>query len=155
MNKKGDVPSVIIIVVALALVISALFVFLSFNGSLRVNSEKTDQIMRTIDLGEGYVKSKAKFFAEESIKRNGNIREDFIAISKASEINVVEFGNFFARVRNGEFKFEKNNGKYVLEIKDLFVEEEFDYNRVTRHFDICMEFDEKGNFLENCDIRNK
>jgi hypothetical protein len=76
-------------------------------------------------------------------------------ISNKSDIGVIESGNFFAKLREGNFIFEKffvaelmPNPGYHLNMTGLFVQAESGNNKIRQDYDLCMLFDTNGDYME-------
>ena len=148
-SRKGNVPIILLFIVALILVITALLNFLSFSGSFELQSRQIADIMSRVEFGKSYVYSIAEISGKEAILTREDFRGKFKDIVDNRDFRIGETGNFFGIVRNGEFKFEKSNEKYILEIDGLFVQIEKGANKVRRNFHIIMEFDDKGEVLRS------
>mgnify|MGYP001608274611 CR=1 FL=1 len=105
--------------------------------------------MSRVEFGKSYVYSIAEISGKEAILTREDFRGKFKDIVDNRDFRIGETGNFFGIVRNGEFKFEKSNEKYILEIDGLFVQIEKGANKVRRNFHIIMEFDDKGEVLRS------
>jgi len=157
LNKRGDVPSALIFIVAVALCLLSIFVFLTLNSEKANDSEQRNLLMSTINLNEHYVKELLKFSAKEAIISEGEYKDVLLmGIVDRNNPYILEMGNVFGKIRNEEFSFEKiaNRGGggyyYNLTIKGLFVSASAGENKIKRNFDVCMIFDAEGEFKENC-----
>lgn len=144
MNRKGDVPVAMLAVIALGLVIYAGFAFATlYKGFGGVSTDYSDLVSRA-NLNENYILSISKNAAISAIKlkeMNDSkvLKELFIQEVEKSNIPKLEgMGNYFGKVRNGEFLFEIQDGKYYLEINGLFVRSIFKNSEITRNFNITM-----------------
>jgi len=147
-SRKGNVPIILLFIVALILVITALLNFLSFSGSFEIQSQQIADIMSRVEFGKSYVYSIAEISGKESILSGEDFRKKFKEIVDNRDFRIGETGNFFGKIRNGEFKFEKSNEGYILEVDGLFVQIEKGANKIRRNFDLRVEFDEKGAVLK-------
>lgn len=141
-NRKGDVATFMIIPVAFILIVLAFYSFLTYDRQVKNFSKDVSEVIGDINFYEQYVKAEAESIALESVSAR-NI-DKYKEIAKERDLQIESGGNFFGKIRNGEFIFEKKGDKYVLEIKDLFVQSERGANKMKRNFDIYLEF-----FVEN------
>jgi hypothetical protein len=142
MNRKGDAPMLLLVMVTLALMIMMIFIFITFGGDLKSKSLEYSKLSSGLEFNYQYVVSSAKIIVKESVESKAAIAE----IAEKYNYNVVGQGNLFGKMRNGEFKFDQN--KFVAE--GLFVTSENGASSAKRVFDLCLQFDNKGEFLNNC-----
>lgn len=149
MNRKGQLAFLVFFIVAIALVIAVLVSFSNFSSNFGGLSLLNSKMLSNIEFGSEYVVSTAKIIAKETISsNNSNLKEKFIELAEKKELKVYEGGNFFAKIRNGEFNFEKVDEKYVLKIKELFVQARAGNSEMNRPFNLCLVFGKEGNYLE-------
>jgi len=152
MNRKGDVPLIIMVVVTLALIVTLLFVFLTFKDSLNARSSEYSKLSSGLEFNYQYVVSTAKVIVKETYTSDDpavmdlDYKDRVIAIADKYDYNIKGEGNFFGKIRNGDFEFDGDNFK----VSDLFVTSEFKANNAKRVFDLCLEFDAVGNFKNYC-----
>lgn len=158
MNNRGQVAFILLFLTAIFLVVFSLYHFVIYGMNNDFKSGDLSEMSIEADFWKNYVAEESKFLAKESIKSGSGAKEEFIERASKIDSGDVAFdgaGNFFFKIRNGEFKFEKvssDNGaaeRYLLEIDGLFVYTERGANSVKRSFDIKMEFDDKGTFINN------
>jgi len=148
-NRKGQIPTILLFIVALVLSAATLFSFAGFKGDFSEKSQELFETSQALEFREQYIIGLVKFFGEDSIKQGGDIRSNFekFAVENEKLKTYKETGNFYKKIRDDQFTFEKNlsTGFYELEIKDLFLISEVEKNRIKRNFGLKMEFDEQGN----------
>lgn len=147
MDKRGNVPLILIFVIAVTLYLVALFSFASFDSKLEGEFEGNDKLVYQLELNYNFVVNEAEIVGMKTIKSGGNLREEFIKTAKQKEIQNEGFGNFFGKIRNGEFIFEKKDNKYFLKIDGLFVKSELGNSFVRRDFNLEIIFDDDGRVL--------
>jgi len=138
MNRRGDMPTILLFVIALVLVLVTLFAFITFSGDFGGKSKDLGIMMSEISFAHDYVFAKAEFIAEKAIEQGGT-KEKFIEITAAEDekFRYDSIGNFYGKIRNGDFEFqEEEPGNYVLEIKGLFVKSEKEGNSIKRNFNL-------------------
>lgn len=155
MNRKGDVATIMIVVVAFIFIIASLLIFLDFKAKFE-KMQGLDEIMREAEFGEKYIISEAGLIGRETIlDRNeecqgeGDLSYKFKCNGKLRDLDISLAGNFFAKVENYEFSFVKNNdGIYIFNMKGVKMKSERGSNSIIRNFDLEMKFDAMGEVLE-------
>ena len=141
LNKRGDVPTGLIIPVTIILMLLALYSFLTVSWKLENNSRDISQIITEVNFYEEYIRGLADEISLESIESGEQgLKEKYMGGAKERDMQIKEAGSFFGKIRNGEFVFEKVDDKYVLNIKGLFVKSERKANALRREFDIIKSF---------------
>ena len=137
MNRRGDVPTILLFVVAIVLAVSALAAFVSYSGDSGKTSEQINEVMFSAEFYENYVYAKAELIAEEAIEQGGT-KEKYMEIAAREEekFRFEEVGNFYGKIRNGNFTFEKEGEGYNLEIDGVFIAAKSGGNKVTRTFNV-------------------
>lgn len=151
MNKKGDVPSVMIFVIALAACVVTLFIFVSFGDGFDNQSNEISKMMHDISFNEEYVVSESENLiglALECIDCMGNLKDKIIQVDEKRGHRYLGWGNFAGKIRNGEFEIVDGVDNYSFLIEDLFVIYEKDSLSIKRNFDLHILFDKSGNILD-------
>lgn len=162
MNRKGDVATIMIVVVAFIFVIASLLIFLDFKAKFE-NMQGLDEIMREAEFGEKYIISEAELIGKDAIlDRNegcqgeGDLSYKFRCNGALRDLDISLAGNFFAKVENYEFSFVHGDKYfYELSIKGVKIKSERGANSIVREFNVEMGFDEKGKVLESKTIGNE
>ncbi len=142
MNRKGDVPMTLTIPVTLVLVIYALFSFYSFNTNFSLSSQTVSDMVEELHFSLDYVTVLAVIVANESVHSGTNdLKKDFQMRIASHDLQMDGVGNFFGKIRTGDFMFEEKDGKILLEIKGLFVKSVRGANEMKREFEIVKSFD--------------
>ena len=156
MNRRGQIPTILLFITALVLSAATLFSFTSFKGGLDINSKVYADMLGDGEYRERFAIEEAKFLGRSAIISGGDVRAKFKELANKS-VERARFegaGNFYKQIRddtanNPTFTFEKKTegGKevYILEIKDLFVISERGKNSIKRNFNLKIEFDGQGN----------
>ncbi len=157
MNKKGDVPTILLFLVALLSVISTLYAFATFNGDLETQSKELSELVTEIEFSEQYVKEQAKLLVWETVAfcpscSIAEIDNSFKENADSKDLAISKAGNFFGKIRNSDYEIYENEDNYELIIVDLFVQTEKGENKIIRNFDICMFFNLQGNFVKECEL---
>ena len=161
MNKKAQIAEVLLFFLGVALAGMALYLMATFPDDLKSHSKELTEVTNEIEFNQQYVLEQTKLIAKESI---GSVSTEQLEIkfknnaAKREEIFRYQgAGNFYAKIRNYKteaptFTFIKQAMDYKLEIPNLFIQSERGANKIIRNFDLCMEFDFKGDFNKNCKI---
>lgn len=151
MNKRGVIAEGIIPLIAFALSALSIFAFLTFNGDVGTQSKELSQISSDIEFSQQYVIEQAKLISKESINSNPNNETLKLAAENHEKIYYYDgSGNFYGKIRSGEFEFGQVEQGYKLNITGLFVKSEIGANMAARNFDICLLFDLTGKYKGNC-----
>ena len=107
-----------------------------------------------------YVLVESELIAYETINCVGcvktDLKEKFQEVNKkinegleyTSENRYPGSGNFFGKIRGGDFEFKMDGVNYVLEIDGLFVKSKVGEMEIVRDFDLEMEFDQSGKLVD-------
>jgi len=153
MNRKGDLPTAMIFIVALVLVVSALFIFITFDNKLEKNSNLYSEMAFQVDFSERYIKESAKIIGEnvleceklnngEKEKRgycDGELKGRYKIAAKKQDLGINEMRSFYGKVERGDFSFEMKDNKYLFEMKDVETEAVRGDNRIRRKFNFGFE----------------
>lgn len=142
LNRKADVPTLLIPFVAIAICLAALFAFATFNNTLEGQSEQFAQLTGNIIFNENYIKAQAKLILDETLEKCPNceenqLKEKFIELTKQKEeiFRYPPAENFYGKVFREEFNIT-NEG---LLIENIFTEEKVGNNKIKRTFNITIE----------------
>lgn len=151
MDKKGDVATILLFIVALVLSVSALFIFASFGNDIEDISKYHNNILEDLERNYNFVIEESQIIAGDVIIKcnlcsNEELKRNFTIVAEGRERNIGN-GNFFGRARNGDFDFYRNGENYILNMSDLFVNGKKDYSSIKRNFNLTMEFDKEGKVI--------
>lgn len=148
-NRRGQIPILMLFAVTIILVIVALMSFATFDRAFNDNPLSVSKAIAKVNFAGEYIESSAKLIANEVIKnRSSDLSVKFKEIASLRDLQVQESGNFFGKIRNGEFNFENVGDEYKLNVNGLFVQASYGDNQITRKFDLCMLFDSSGSYIE-------
>ena len=142
-NRRGQLPMLMLVLVAIVLVVTTLFIFASFGDNVSGGSILVSKMLNGVEFGHDYVVGSAKIIAMESIAEGSDFKEN---VAKR-DIGVIEGGNFFGQIRNDNFTFNGVGGDYLLRVDGLFVRSVYGNNEMRRDFDLCLLFDSQGNYI--------
>ena len=145
-EKKGNVPTILLFMVALGLMVMTLFAFAGYNDLRNNLSHAISNAVSEAEFNYKYIVKTAELAGKEAIveSKPEEVKENFIKITALKDMRMDNLGNLFGKIRNREFVFEKRRGLFVLEIDDLFVRAQSGKNKIKRNFDLVIEFRENG-----------
>ena len=142
MNRKGDVPTMLMIPVTLILVGLALFSFFNFNGDVQNTSGRVAEVVEEVHFSQGYVVQLALSVANATIlSGTEDLKKEYQKKIAGRDLHLDGTGNFFGKIRTGDFTFEERDGQIVLEVRGLFVQSKRDANSMRREFEIRQVFE--------------
>lgn len=153
MNRRGDLPTLLLIVAALVLYGATLFSFVSFNDNFEKGSEGRARILSDIAFYEDYIIAETGIIAREIISEAGAIRSDEglrekfreLASKRNSEIKGME--NYFGKILRREFSFSRDADKYTFEMMNLNLEASAGADYIKRNVNFRIEFDYSGDVI--------
>ncbi|MFH1425150.1 MAG: hypothetical protein ABIG28_00255 [archaeon] len=157
LNKKAQTPTILIFIVALLLCGLTLIAFLIFKSDFNSQSAILSEMMEEITFKEQYIKEQTKVIMAQAIQgcqecSPKDLAEKIKTTTDSYNLQLPDQGNFFGKIREGDFILKRPGGTYILEIGNLFIQSSRGYNKITRPFNLCMEFHPKGEFLGECII---
>lgn len=153
MNRRGDLPTLLLIIIALTLYTAALFSFISFNDNFVEGSEGRADMLSDIAFYEDYITAQTNVIAREiigeagQIKDNEGLKEKFKETANQKNLNLEGMENYYGKILRGEFDFSRNNDKYWFEIKDLNLLAKRGANSIERKINLRIEFDYSGDII--------
>jgi len=156
-NKRAQIPTMLLFLVALILSISTLFAFASFKDDLTFQSIELNKLTEDINFNQKYAKEQTKIVTKEALIScdlcdSNTIKEDIqrIALERKNQFFYEGVGNLYLKI-NDEIEVTKSDDNiYEVNIPNLFVKSQADENKIKRNFDICMLFDSSGNYQSDC-----
>jgi hypothetical protein len=163
MDKKGDMPTILLFVVTVVLVITALFSFASFRDKFASASEGVGVVMSDVVFFERYVLKEAEIAAEETVEElivettsfdleEDELEERFKRNVLKNKLVVKGVDDFYGKVSKRDFSFKREGESYVLSMDDLFVYSENDANFLKRRFSFRVIINETA-VLENVEVK--
>ncbi len=154
MNRKGDLPTFMMFLVAFVLVTSALFSFVSFKDSFMENGQERDEILNEMSFYEEYIIKDIEIISRKVIERGGiieesKLKEEFIKEFSRRNYEIAGLENYYGKLLRGEFEFSRDETKYSFEIQDFKIKIERGANSIERKMDLAIEFDYSGDVLNS------
>jgi len=144
MRRKGNVPLLLLFIVALVLSVGTLFSFVSFdNEGFDKQSKELSEVIDKVDFSKKYVEESANLIGEE-VARKGGDKEKYQGLTLERDLKLEGVGNFFGKIRTGQFEWVDSGDKYILKVDGLFVQSEEGLNKIKKNFDLNLEFEKKA-----------
>ena len=148
LNKKGHIATWLLLLGTLILIISAWFIYLSFDGNLVRNAEAIREPIVNVAEDSEYADNVMRLIVQRAVD-NGD-KNDFVnslksaIVERSTRVERVSSvkGNFFEKLRKGEFEI-KNTDKaeeYEFIMREVYVESSMEDNKVKRYFDLKFNF---------------
>ena len=150
MNRRAQLPILMLFLVAVALAVTALMIFITSDNKFDSSSAQNSNLVVRADFGRQYAIETCKFAVNKAVA-SGDARK-FSDFAMSKNIGIQETGNFFEKISAGKFRFEKSGEIYKLEIAQIVIEAVGETSKVQNLINICLDFDSKGAFLDNCAI---
>ncbi len=152
MNRKGDLPTFMLFLVALILSVSALFSFVSFDDSFNENSDERNQILEEISFYEKYVVEDVKIISNNVIEQRkvieqSKLKEIFQEEFKKRNYKISGLENYYGKILRGEFEFHRNENKYWFEINDIGLRRDSGASFIERKVNFRIDFDYNGDVI--------
>lgn len=150
-KNRGNISLILLFIVALILAITTLISYISFNKDFDGKSGEISDIISRVEFGKKYVVDIIEISGKKAILNagiEGDLKNKFMEIVEERDYRIMESGNFFGKVRNREFRFDKEEGIFVLEIKELFVQSDEGASKIKSNFNIRIEFNDKGEVVK-------
>jgi len=150
MNKRGDVPTILLFVVAVALILSSLFIFVTFKGNF-IGSKDLAEINFEAEFSQKYIVREAEIIIWNAMQtvyeecRQKDLKERVKCVAEKHEDGRLSIaGNLFGLIRNGEFEIINQEENYVLEIPNINVKSTRGMNSIEKNFDLHIAFFSDG-----------
>src|SRR3989338_1696933 len=154
MDRRGDIPTILLLIVCLALVVVALFSFAGFKGGFVKDSEGRNELLSRIEFYEDYVVKESRSIGGDVIRDlidkgfDENLKEKFREIALERNLGILGLENYYGKILRGEFEFVYDGKRFRFGMKELFIEAENGANKVRRNFGFGIEFDKNGDIFK-------
>jgi len=145
-KKRAQVPTILIFLVAIVLAGFALFALLTFNKSFTSQSQPLSEMMQEIDFNKQYVLAQISVILNETESSCFSCSADefksrFQSVTQTKESRFLYegAGNFYGRIRAGDFTITKTGETTTITIEQVFVQSQRRDNKIKRFFDINIE----------------
>ena len=149
MKRKGNVAIIMLVIVALVASTATLLAFAGSGKNFGNQSEQISEVISELNFNHNYVFKTSEIIGREAVKSAGDFKGSFREITNNMDLRIEGMGNYFGKVRNNDFKFEREGENYVLEVNGLFVQAARGENSIKRNFDIKMKFDKNGELIKS------
>lgn len=148
MNKKGDLPTTLLVIITIALIGIAIMSFITFDNGFEDKSKGISEMINEVDFNYNYIYAKSSVMGQEAINCKDcssiDLTGKFTEIAKKRDYGFIGGKNLFSEINKGNFGFEKKNGYLTLEIRNLNVMSERGNSNISRSFDLKIEFEDNG-----------
>lgn len=155
MNRRGDIPMILLFVIALVLVVVSLLSFASFEKRFAENSEGRSEILEEIGFYEDYIVRESGVIGKEIISKGGlllsdeGLKESFKEILRNRGFEIRGLESYYGKILRWEkVSFIRDNDKYIFEMRDLRLEVSRGANKMSRNLNFRIEFDDKGEIIK-------
>lgn len=141
MNRKGDMPTILLLIVAIILIVVAWMSFFTSDRDFGRKSGEISLMVKQLEFSEQYVFHIAELIVSETIKSGvdeSEMREKFKEIALKHNLGIDAEGNLFAKIREEDFTFEKLGENYELKIEKVLVRAKFGNNEIKRNFNLIV-----------------
>lgn len=144
-GSKGQVAWVLIFVVAVFAVGISTYSFLDYETELQESSFEYSRLILSLDSSELYVKEVSYLIFYESLNcsdcSSKDMKEKMVEVSKRYDSGNDADGNYFAKMRNGEFEIiELGDENYKFIVRGVFVRGNYGDNVAKKNFDLDLTF---------------
>ncbi len=149
-NRKGHIPTLLLFAEALVLILTAWYTFFTLDDKLGSYANSIRDAENLINDEAFYVSRLAPLIVERAVDRadknnfDSSFSDSFKRIAAEVDLNSELSGNFFGKIRNGDFKVVHEGGSYSLIMQDVSVYSKSGENELTRTFDLEVRFDKIG-----------
>ncbi len=150
MNRRGDIATTSLLIIALILIIVAWTSFLSASTNFGDISSNISMSLSQIEFNQQYITSETELVASQTISSgvdDSQLKDKFMEIAATHSFGISQEGNLFAKIRNGDFSFTQSSDIYTLQISGVNVAAQDSELQIRRYFDITMKFDKSGQRL--------
>ena len=137
MNKKGDLPTILLFFISLILIILALFMFATFNDKFSDKSKEISNVMSDIVFYQDYIVKKNERIVDKVLKEGGG-KEEIQRIAKEMDFGIEGVKEYFGRIAEGDFEFKAESGGYIFRMDNLFIESKHGANLMKRYSDLFL-----------------
>lgn len=147
MNRRGAVIAIYLtVVVAIVLSALALFNFLNHGDVFGKRTQNNEYVIEQQISMHNYIESVAKISMKESSNK-GFTKEAIIDSVYKHDLKLYGQGNFFDKIKNGEFEIIEKNGNKLLKVEGILIYSQSDRSSIKRVFDLEIETDSNGEFI--------
>ena len=146
MNKKGDVPPILLLVSALILIGVAIAFFVTFNKGFESSSGYLSNAIIHAQFNEGYVVKTIEIAGGIAVKEGANkdkLKERILE----RDFKVKGTEEFFEKIQKGEFSYSNVVGNYFFDMKNITVMYDTNNNFAWRTFDFRIIFNSAGDVI--------
>jgi len=146
MNRKAQAPTILIFLAAIVLSVLTLFALLTFNNNFKSESLELSEMMQEVEFNKQYTIAQATLLLSQSKESCPTCSADqtkeklqTLAKEKESTFLYEGTGNFYGRIRAGDFNITTTDKTTTLQIDQVFSQSQRGNNKIKRFFDITIQ----------------
>lgn len=143
MNNKGQIPTLMMFLGALVLVITALTAMATFTNDLEFKSDEVSTLMHDIDFNKKYTIAQATLLGNRASNKCPYCSAELLkgsyqaaALETETLFKYRGAGNFYGKIRSGDFKIVEKDNFYEMTVNDLFAESNSGDNQIRRFYNL-------------------
>lgn len=150
LSKKGHVPTLLLFLFSVILVAAAWFSFLSFDGNINDKEEELYGAVHAANFEREFIEFVFTRMVDRTAKKAdvSNFIVSFNQEFKSYALRVDEktdiSGNFFGKIRNGEFNLTLQEEIYNITLNDISIIVDSNNNELKQTFNLTVSFNETG-----------
>ncbi len=126
-----------------AVLIATLLVLANFENNLEARTTEISSVTQALHFNYDYVISTSELLAGKTAQNcsacsPAEIKSEFqkLAAEKEALFRYEGAGNFYGKIRSGDFQIIEKNGDRFIQIQNLFVEAQSGQNSIKREFSL-------------------
>lgn len=149
MNRRAHTPTILIFIGALLLCGIALYTLISTNTTLTGTMDQSDRLLFLLSGQEAFIRAAFNQAINEALESSwsgdvNTFKQNFANAIAKRDYHLADSGNFFGKIRNGEYTLEQQDGVYILQVSDVFVSAHTGSYEARRTFNLEARFTVNG-----------
>ena len=150
MYRRGHVPTLLVFIVALVLALTAWYTFLTFKSGVATPSDELGNVIYNLDFSQIYIE---KVFTDSVVKGietsnkadfENSFKTEFEKVVADRDLRLDQGGNFFAKIRNKDYKMSVDHNVHVLTVENVSIFSSKGNNEAHRNFNLSIRFTPQG-----------
>ncbi len=149
LNRKGHIPTLLLVVAALVLAVASLFSFISFKDSIRGMDDQFVSLIEETAYTQSYLPALSAWMLRDAYidAHTGTVAPSVEEVSRALVQRAEAFdGNtklnsdFFGKIRSAEFQIVLSDSTYALHISNVSIFSHSGINELTRTYSFSVSY---------------